>query len=224
MIENTTPACDSGRDDKIWSREELLRAVAAQEALLREFQARPLSQLPIFERIGVLVTTHKKLTCNKCGRVWLEPLLEKIITTPDGKVCRAPTEMTVHWCSHCLPPKRQLVEGDTFRPGGLKRMGRGKLVRMGLEHSEEGEDTEWEDGEFTQLALNSWYCQDLAERNRISRMETIDGESMYSPKNLATARAILQRLSLGQIVQRWPWLSREDARKGKASILELSTN
>src|SRR5215831_12981382 len=58
------------------SLDELIALVALGE----RFDFRPLSKLPLFDRIGVAMVGLKKITCNKCDRQWNEPLQERIVT------------------------------------------------------------------------------------------------------------------------------------------------
>jgi len=107
------------------SLDELIALVALGE----RFDFRPLSKLPLFDRIGVAMVGLKKITCNKCDRQWNEPLQERIVTNAYGHVMRVPTEISVQWCSQCSPAERQPKEGETFKPHRAK--GRGGFLLQG---------------------------------------------------------------------------------------------
>jgi hypothetical protein len=174
------------------------------------------SELSLFDRMRLVLVDFKTITCEKCGRVWREPLLEKVFKNAYGETRMAAIAGTVMWCSHCSPAKRRPAEGDTFHP--KRRMGRGKLVTPRRQQPDDDarSDADW----FDHLAHEkSWYYEDLAERNRISRMETQEGDNLLLKKNLARAREFVRRLTLGQLEQRFPWLTRHEVRMGKAGIL-----
>lgn len=82
--------------------------------------------LGIFERIRVVMVNVATVTCEKCGRRWHEPILEKCFINHYGKICFAPTVRTTPWCSHCSLPSRQPEEGDLNR----NAMGRGGFVQI----------------------------------------------------------------------------------------------
>lgn len=171
-----------------------------------------LSRLAPFDRIRVVMVNVARITCEKCGWTWHEPIPKKWSINHYGELNFAPTVRTTPHCSHCSTPERQPKEGDTFnRP---RAMGRGKIIFV----DDRGRDRDGFDAEpvsvdkkLSELAQDSWaFC----EQERLNR-EFREREEILTP-------GWIRERASPEKIRRASWLLTHASRATLARMFELS--
>ena len=202
-----------------------LDEMLAKAELARRFDARPISQLPMEQRM-YLFAGRARITCTKCARQFFEPILQPWVQRPDGKVALC-MPVNVHGCSQCTPAKPQPHEGDTFH--AERRKARGKLIPVG--RGDRGHcDTLRFDGQsitvagtrdltdesLTKDSLMSWAFQEQIHQNTESQIR----EHLLTPDNIEAAEIELREKTVRDIQRRWK-LTYYTARSGPIGLLKL---
>lgn len=219
--------------------DQVVRKVLDEVEVDRHLQSRPFRRLSLFDRLRVIMVGLKTVTCNKCGRVWHEPLLERIVTNAYGETKVVPTIQTAEWCSRCTPPTRPPVEGETFRRKRAKRRGRLVLhgwrdrpdrgnrdrVRFSGESLDVMEPASMDD-KLTELAINSRIYQHQEEQKReaLERENILTKEWLLesaSQEDIRRTSRLLAASSRGKLARQFG-LSDSEIRAGKTErVLKL---
>lgn len=232
IIGETDPSQDSAELDRIFDgmlRERFgvsLNEMLAKAELARQFGARPISQLPMEQRM-YLFAGRAKITCTKCHRKFFEPILQPWVQRADGKVVLC-MPVDVHGCSKCTRAKTQPREGDTFHPE--RRKSRGKFITVGRGNRGH-RDTLTFDGQsiavartrditdesLTEDSLMSWAYQEQVNQNAESQIR----EQLLIPDNISAAEIDLRDKTVREIQRRWN-LTYYTARSGSIRLLKLA--
>jgi hypothetical protein len=203
-----------------------LDEMLAKAEIARKFDARPLSQLTMEQRM-YLFGGRARITCAKCKRRFFEPILQPWVQRPDGKIvlCKP---VTVHGCSICTPAKPQPQEGDTFHRE--RRKARGKFITVGRGDRGHRDQLSFDGGSIkvagtrdmmdetlTRDSQASWAFQEQSRQN----MESQSRELLLSPTNINAAQKLLREKTVREI-QRDTKLTFYTARAGSIGISRLA--
>ncbi len=203
-----------------------LDEMLAWAEVARKFEARPISQLPMDQRM-YLFGGKARITCTKCQRQFFEPILQPWVRRPDGKVvlCRP---VDVYGCSKCTPAKPQPREGDTFHPE--RRKARGRFITVGRDdrgHRDrlrfDGDNVrvagtrDLTDESLSKDSLKSWGFQEQVHQNTESQFR----ESLLTPGNIEIAQIALESQTIREMQRRYD-LTYHTARSGSNKLSELA--
>jgi hypothetical protein len=203
-----------------------LDEMLAWAELARKFEARPISQLPMDQRM-YLFGGKARITCTKCHRQFIEPILQPWVRRPDGKVvlCRP---VDVYGCSKCTPAKPQPQEGDTFHPE--RRKARGRFITVGRDDRGHRDRLRFDgdnirvtgardltDESLSKDSLKSWGFQQQVQENTESQFR----ESLLTPGNIETAQIAFSGQTIREIQRRYD-LTYHTARSGANKLSELA--
>jgi hypothetical protein len=201
-----------------------LDEILARDEFVRKFEARPISQLSMEERM-YLFGGRARITCTKCARKFFEPILLPWVQRPDGKVVLC-LPIDVHGCSKCSPAKPQPQEGDTFHRE--RRKARGKFITVGRDDRGHRDVLRFDGSEIavagtrdltdeslTKHSLTSWAFQELIHQNTESRIR----EQLITPGNIEAAQIALEGQTIREI-QRKHEVTYYTAHSGSSSLLK----
>jgi hypothetical protein len=192
----------------------------------RKFDARPISQLRMEERI-YLFGGRARVTCTKCHRQLFEPILLPWVQRPDGEVVLC-LPIDVHGCSECTRAKTQPREGDTFHRE--RRKGRGRFITVGRGDRGHRDNLTFDgdavtvagtrdltDESLTKDSLKSWAFQDQIHRNIESRIR----EHLLTPGNIEVAQIALEGQTVREIQRNYD-VTYYTAHSGSSRLLKLA--